>query len=117
MMKTEYEIIGVDSIAKTGKIEWPKAPDFVMIRDFVEPLIQTKGQPQAYIEHVRVWHAGEYCSMFVDDMGQLKNLPINEAATLIYNANLKQHDPELAASLGESPIHGPAVLFHRNVWA
>ena len=116
-MRTDYEIIGVDGIGTIGKLEWPREPDFVTLRDFVQPLIQTPGKSEAYIEHVRVWHNGNYCSMFVDDMGALKKLPINEAATKIYNANLLEHDPKLAAELGEAPIHGPAVLFLRNVWA
>lgn len=118
-MKTEYQIIGLNGIATLHKIEWPREPDFTVIRDLVEPLIQTPGKPHAYIEHVRVWHEGTYCSMFVDDMGQLKNLPINEAATAIYLANAKEHDPEVYQACLESGtyIHGPAVLFTRNVWA
>lgn len=115
-MQTKYELIGVDSISRTNEIDWPREPSFTQIKSIVEPLIQSEGSSQAYMEHVRVWFNGAYCSMFVDDSGQLKNLPVNEAATLIYEANLREHDPALLASLPPTKIHGPAVLFHRNVW-
>ncbi len=116
-MRTEYEIIGVDSIARTGHIEWPREPGFTTIRDFVQPLIQSEGYNTAYIEHVRVWHNGEYASMFVDDMGALRKLPVNEAATRIYHADMLEHQDANADTSDWPKIHGPAVLFHRNVWA
>lgn len=114
-MQTQYQVIGTDSIARTGEVDWPKEPGYTVIRDLVEPLIQTPGTPEAYFEHVRVWYEGQYASMFVDDMGALKGLPINPAATKIYHANMFEHDPDFNPEDAPS-IFGPAVLFSRNVW-
>lgn len=116
-MKTSYQVIGIDSIARVNSVDWPRQPSFSQIKEIVEPLIQTPGKSQAYIEHVRVWHEGQYVSMFVDDMGALKKLPVNEAATLIYHANLLEHGDADADTSNWAKIHGPAVLFDRNVWA
>lgn len=114
-MHTAYQVIGTDSVARLLSVDWPREPDFAQISELVNPLIQTPGQSEAYFEHVRVWHMGAYTSMFVDDMSALKKLPVNEAATLIYHANMKRENPD--ADTNDWPkIHGPAVLFSRNVW-
>lgn len=115
-MLTKYEIIGTDSIARVLECELPREPSFQELKAIVEPNIQTEGKSQAYMEHVRVWHDNQYCSMFVDDMGALKRLPVNEAATLIYHANMFEHEPESFDAVNAPKIHGPAVLFYRNVW-
>lgn len=118
-MITSYQTIGIDSIARTGSIDWPKEPSFEQMKALIEPLIQTPGYSTAYIKHVRVWHENQYVSMFVDDMGALKKLPVNEAATLIYHANMvmqAREEGEEADTSDWPKIHGPAVLFNRNVW-
>ena len=70
----------------------------------------------AVMEHVAVLYQDRPADMFVDEIGAIKSLPRNEAATAIYRANwLKQHprtDPESLDA-----IYGPAVLFHRIVWS
>lgn len=114
-MKTKYKLIQVDGTITEGSVDWPKAPDFSQTKALVEPLIQTPGKPYAYLEHVRVWELGSYVSMFVDDMGAVKELPINQKATVIYHANMYEHDP-MSMPDGMPHIHGPAVLFSRNVW-
>lgn len=115
-MLTKYEIIGTDSIARVLEVDLPREPSFKQLNAIVAPHIQTPGKSEAYMEHVRVWHEGQYMSMFVDDMGALKRLPVNLAATQIYWANMREHDPENFDELTAPRIHGPAVLFHRNVW-
>lgn len=114
-MQTQYQIIGTDSIARLCEVDWPREPSFEQMKALIEPLIQTPCYSTSYMEQVRVWHEGQYVSMFVDDMGALKKLPVNEAATLIYHANMLQEHP--GADTSDWPkIHGPAVLFSRNVW-
>lgn len=101
---TPVEIREVEIRDKNGVAQW------LDLKKLVEPLLDGGN-----LEHVRVlWH-GQYRDMFVDDVGQLKDLPHNESATAIYRANWLQHHP------GTDPetlpdIVGPAVLFDDAVW-
>jgi hypothetical protein len=91
-------------------------PEYEALRALLLPLLKCE-----FFEHVSVLSdfAGglnfRRADMFVDEMGHPKNLPRNEAATLIYrrNALLNQgaKDPEIL-----DWIAGPAVLFERAVW-
>lgn len=65
-------------------------------------------------EHVYVLHNGERRDLFVDEVGHLKHLPRNEAATSIYrNAYLSRHPGTHPEALDW--IAGPAVLFPDDV--
>lgn len=123
-MLTKYEILtpGFEGITHFGEVDWPREPSFAQMRELIEPMIQSpEFQGKAYLEHVRVWHQGSYVSMFVDDSGTLKKLPVNEAATKIYHANMvsdaTRRGYEEPNTSDWPKIHGPAVLFDRNVWA
>jgi hypothetical protein len=91
-----------------------------MLRELINPLFNG-----GRLEHVTV--LADYdnglnfnrADMFVGDAGQRKDLPRNDAATVIYrratlcgrSATPIPNDPE------ELPfIQGPAVLFSRRVW-
>ena len=115
-MQTTFEVIGVDGISRVHTIELEREPTFTKLADIVNPYLQAEGKPEAFFEHIRVFHQGDYDSMFVDDMGALKKLPVNEAATLIYHANMLAHECPGADTSTWPKIHGVAVLFHRNVW-
>lgn len=122
-MQTTYQIIGTNGIIRMNEIDWPKEPSFQQMARLVNPLLQIEGKPEAFSEHVRVWHEGQYVSMFVDDSGSVKRLPVNQAATEIYWANMMENDPSSPKTLEECKaagwpaIHGTAILFNRNVWA
>jgi hypothetical protein len=120
-METKIEVIGVDGIARLITLDMPRQPGFGEISAIVNPYLQVPGKSAAYMERVTVWHNGEYLDMFVDDMGAIKRLPVNEAATLIYHANMIAHAEHfehcLTPDTSDWPkIHGVAVLFHRRVW-
>lgn len=69
-----------------------------------------------FLQHVRVFSAAGRCvSMYVDDEGLIKKLPINQLATLEYVRNLRIHDPEEAERHRHTVIRGPAVLFDVNL--
>ena len=99
----------------TGEIEekladMPEDPGFGRLDAIIRPLLNG-----ADLEHVSVLHDGRRADMFVDDMGVLKKLQRNEAATKIYRANWLAHHPD-ANPENLSAIYGPAVLFERLVW-
>ena len=116
-MKTQYQVIGTDGIIRTNEIDWPKEPSFTQMAELINPLLGDSPSNEVYFEHVRVWHEGQYVSMYVDDSGPLKRLPVNKAATEIYHANLKFDLGYLADTSKWPCIHGTAILFNRNVWA
>jgi len=100
---------GVDE-PEIREIELDAEPGFHELVDIIMPFLG-----KGHLEHVAVLDDGERNDMFVDDMGQLKRLPRNEAATAIYRAShLSRHpetDPETM-----SYIYGVAVMFDRRVW-
>lgn len=119
-MKTRILIMRPDQSHETREVDLPADPGYERLRTIIAPLLD-KGT----LEHVSVladFDGGKKyqpLDMFVDDCGLLKNLPRNEAATIIYRrANqlgrsgiAKAADPEML-----SFICGPAVLFDRRVW-
>jgi hypothetical protein len=72
--------------------------------------------PAEHFEHVRVFWWDRYTDMFVDDVGALKGLPVNEVATEIYLNNLRVHDPDSQHLIAPPSIHGAAVLVDKKVW-
>ncbi len=119
-MKTRMLIMRPDQSHETREVDLPADPGYHRLREIIAPLLD-KGA----LEHVSVladFDGGKKykpLDMFVDDFGLLKNLPRNEAATIIYRrANQlgrssmpKAADPETLSS-----ICGPAILFDRKVW-
>lgn len=68
------------------------------------------------LEHVSVLVDNRRHDMFVDDMGLVKGLARNPAATKIYRAASMWRNPEQdPEQLGF--IAGPAILFSRPVWS
>ncbi len=97
------------------KVDLPNEPGYEAIKNIVEPLLDG-----CNMEHVSVLWGGDRRDMFVDEMGALKRLPINNPATNIYRAYiyraywLSQHPKAKPDDL--AAIHGVAVIFHRIVW-
>ncbi|MEY5098687.1 MAG: hypothetical protein RJA36_1406 [Pseudomonadota bacterium] len=112
LIKTDYTVIRVGAEPQGMTVQWPLEPDYDTIRRLVEPVLAA-----ALLERVRVWHTKQYLDMFVDDQGQLKRLPINDIATMIYRANALQHQQPTPVAAALPRIYGPAVLFHRPVWS
>lgn len=110
-MKTAYTIYRVGHASgEYHEIDWPEEPGYDKIKALIEPLLDDNP-----LEHVTVLYDGERADMFVDEMGAMKPLPVNERATVIYRTNwLTQHPKADPDSL--PAIHGTAILFHRRVW-
>lgn len=109
-MKTTFTIYRVGRPVETGEVDWPVEPGYFNIKNLVEPILDGK-----HLEHVTVFHEGQYTDMFVDETGQLDNLPVNPDATAIYRNNVLVHVP------GTKPedmpdIRGTAIVFSRKVW-
>jgi hypothetical protein len=113
-MRTPYQVIlpKDQHLAREAEtIELEDEPTYTELKAVIQPIIGSN----RYFEHVRVWFKNAYTDMFVDDMGAMTNLPTNEVATRIYHANMLRQHPN--ADTSDWPkIHGPAVLFHRQVW-
>lgn len=82
----------------------------------IKALIQGVIGEDADLEHVRVWEGDQYRDMFVDEIGAIKRLPLNKAATDLYRANALAHerprpDPETMPA-----VHGDAIVFAQQVW-
>ena len=85
-------------------------PTYFALRDIIKPLLN-----DADLEHVSVLFKGERADMFVDEIGLMKGLPRNDAATDIYRANTLARHPNTAPE-SLSYIAGTAILFMRRVW-
>lgn len=109
-MKTEITVYSIGAEPVTSSVDWPDDPGYQRIKDFVTPLLNGGD-----LERVRVLHEGVYTDMFVDEDGIRKGLPINNAATPIYHANMLSRQAD--ADTSDWPkVHGTAILFHRQVW-
>ena len=110
-MLTTLSVYRPDRDVERQQVDLPQEPSLDALKAVVRPLLD-----DALMEHVAVLYQDRPTDMFVDEIGAIKRLPRNEAATAIYRANwLKQHprtDPESLDA-----IYGPAVLFHRIVWS
>lgn len=114
-MLTRYTIMRPERPHEGGDVDWPRAPGYDRLKALLTPLLDGN------LEHVSVLadFAGgddyQRADMFVDAEGQLKRLPRNEAATMIYRR------ATLLRASGTDPdslpcIVGPAILFERQVW-
>ena len=86
-------------------------PDFATLRSLIRNKLGG-----CDFEHVNVFWEGEYRDMFVDEIGQLKDLPINMRATVIYWNNVKVHSPTEYDPDRMPLIFGKAVIFDKKVW-
>ena len=116
-MQTTYTVFRVDGTSTDYTVDLPEDPGYDRIKGLVQPLISslTLSGPYSWFEHVTVLFRDERCDMFVDEHGLSKQLPRNDAATVVYRNNwltrYPEKDPELLPS-----IRGDAVLFHRRIW-
>lgn len=110
-MKTIATIYKPDGTEETREMDWPKEPGFKRLDKFLAPII---GVPSANWEHVSVEWNHKHLDMFVDEEGQLKNLPHNAMATKIYCNYSITHRAMIAEDLPD--VVGVAVLFDRRVW-
>ena len=114
-MKTGYSIYLTNGTRVDATCELAETPGYDAINAVVRPLISTLLTTHDYIEHVAVLVDGERRDMFVDEDGQNKRLPRNEAATTHYRRSwmttYPKHDPETLPY-----IYGDAVLFKRRIW-
>ena len=95
---------------EVSNADLPKEPGYARLREIMEPLLDG-----AMLEHVSVLFEDRRADMFVDEMGMIKELPRNDAATDIYRANWLKHHPD--SNPDDSPaIYGAAIVFDRLVW-
>lgn len=120
-MQTKVLIMRPDDQSnETREYDLPRAPGYEALRKIIAPILE-----RGALEHVSVWAdfggGTKYkaLDMFVDDCGLLKNLPRNEAATVIYrraNQVGKSNQPKADDPEDLSFICGTAILFSRRVW-
>jgi hypothetical protein len=109
---TIYRVFAETGAYADHEIQMAKEPVYEDLRRLIEPHLCG-----ARLMRVRVLcpTLGDWVDMFIDDMGALKRLPRNDAATTIYrNGHLSKNpndDPETLPY-----IAGPAVVFLRPVW-
>lgn len=111
LIATKATIYHVNGETESREYDMAARPSFKEIAAIVEPLLDSGG-----MEHVLVFHGGEYLDMFVDEVGVLIGLPRNFAATAIYRNNALTHEPGKFKPEDLPAIHGNAVLFHRRIW-
>jgi hypothetical protein len=109
---TKYRVFSAAGTVADHEILMDEKPRYDDLRNLVEPHLAG-----ARLMHVRVLCPllGEWTDMFVDEMGALRRLPRNEAATKIYRHGIlskrPNDDPEKLPY-----IAGAAVVFLRQVW-
>lgn len=104
-MLTRYQIIPIEGEIEHKEVDWPKEPGYNCFKTLLGPIFNPH-----YWEHVTVINdLGERGDMFVNEIGRIIGLEINERATGIYAR---------ASRFGVvPPIVGPAVYFpDRRVW-
>lgn len=109
-MMTTITVLKADGTREETHRDLPEILEFKIVCGLVLPHLEGGG-----LERVRVFHDGAYTDMFVDEHGAEYDLPVNEAATVIYRCNRLTHDKRARAQ-DLSKIYGPAVLFSRPVW-
>ena len=107
---TKYRVIPETGHFADHEIMLEKKPVYADLRGVVEPHLGG-----ANLMHVPVLLLGAWTDMFIDEMGALKRLPRNDAATTIYRNGFLSKNPD------DDPeklpyIAGPAVVFFRPVW-
>jgi hypothetical protein len=109
---TKYRVFAEGGTFVDHEIPMEKNPVYDELRHLIEPHLGG-----ARLMHVRVLCPllRDWTDMFIDEMGALKRLPRNDAATKIYrNSFLSKNpdnDPETLPY-----IAGPAVVFLSPVW-
>lgn len=111
-METKYTVLHPDGTVVNGIVQWPEYPGYDAIRELTNPILGG----ESYLERV-VWRTstGHYADMLVDEDGIPKGLPVNPAATTLY-----QHD-WCIKNPGQNPnflpsIFGVVIVFERKVW-
>jgi hypothetical protein len=109
---TTYRVFTEEGTSADHEILMGERPVYDELCTVVEPHLGG-----ARLMHVRVLCPilGKWTDMFIDDMGALKRLPRNDAATRIYRNGFPPKHPD------DDPeklpyIAGPAVVFLRPVW-
>lgn len=118
MLEQPFVIYWPDGTSRkdTCQLPDPLAPNFLTrLKAVVEPFT---GDP---LEHVNVFwdYDGDgrhdYIDMFVNEHGHALDLPLNRAATRIYQHNVIYHEPA-TASATLPVVVGTAVLFRNKIW-
>jgi len=97
LIPTTYTIFMPNDKAGEHKkftVNWPKEPTLAMLHTVLDPVFG-----KDWFEHV--YTMDDRRSMFVDENGLLKHLPLNAHVSYQYY---------------NGPIVGPAVVFDRCVW-
>lgn len=119
-MQYPYIVYCPDGSVNLLAVQWTSYPGYKELQAVLSPYFDD-------LEHVTVWTGEDtdfigpqgrkvpgYNDMFVDQHGQMKELPVNKTATAIYRANAIVH---CKAKADELPcIYGVAVLFKNQVW-
>jgi len=108
-METTMYIFKPDGDHDVLEVDLARDPGYIELKKLVEPLLS------GGMERVTVKFQDKVVDMFVDEIGLLKGLPRNEAATMIYRKNTLDHNPEMDPE-ELSFIAGVAVVFNRPVW-
>lgn len=87
--------------------DWPRDPGYDRIKEFLTR-IEPSFAPRNF-EHVNVWFNNRRADMFVDEIGRLKGLPVNDYATQAYRAGP-------AGPRHDGLICGPAIIFDGRIW-
>jgi hypothetical protein len=109
-----YRILYTDGRELLGQVQLPADADkrHAIVRQLAQSVVGEGNNA----EHVNVFVDGEYRDMFVDEIGHAKDLPLNEAATVIYRNNVLVHEPGKYRPEELPYIVGDAILFGRKVW-
>lgn len=113
MTTVKYTVIQPDGTTEQLEALWPDGSDvgrYEVVCEVCDRFIDGNR------EHVRVFWNDRYTSMFVDEDGHEKGLPLNRKATEIYHNNTRVHDPKNYDPAKMPPIVGTAILFERDVW-
>lgn len=118
-IETMMLIMWPDKPHATRPLLLPRNPGFHKLTEIIRPILKSAFEHVSVLADFTGGTKYTQLDMFVDDIGKIKNLPRNEAATAIYRrANLmgrsalpKVDDPEKL-----NFIVGTAVLFDRRVW-
>jgi hypothetical protein len=107
-MEASGPMVPISMICPNGYIDPEDRLD--MILDQMRTMLRCE-----LVEHVSVQFLNSARDMFVDEEGKLKGLPVNDAATHIYQTYALEQNPHLDPD-DLNKIYGPAVVFQERVW-